>query len=298
MTEQVVRLPSGIEICYESYGNESDPALVLVMGLGCPMGWWTPAFCERLAVEGFRVTRFDNRDTGRSTHVRGTDVTRTTLARAFFGLRTQAPYTLSDMAADVVGLLDGLGAGRGHIVGASLGGAIAQTVAVEHPDRVLSLTSMMSTTGRRTVGWQSPRLVSTLLHATGPDRDGYIAHSTRLAERVASPGYPLDREMVRQRAAMTYDCGWSASGVLRQMLAFLTQPDRTGALGDVTVPTCVVHGLSDPMIHPSGGRATARAVPGSELIMFPGMGHDMPEPLCEPIITAIARTAHRAALLR
>lgn len=287
--------PSGIDVCYESFGDPADPTVLLVMGLGCPMGWWSTEFCDRLVANGFRVVRYDNRDTGRSTHLEDVRISRTQLVSAFVGLRMHAPYSISDLAEDAVGLLDHLDVDRAHLVGASMGGMIVQAMAIEHPGRALSLTSIMSTTGRRTVGWQHPRLLRNLLTAAGPDRDEYVAHSTRMAEAIGSPGYPFEREMVVERARETFDRGWTASGVMRQMLAVLSQPDRTADLARVTVPTCVIHGTSDPMVHPSGGRASARAIPGSELVTIPGMAHDMPGPLLETITDAITRTARRAA---
>ncbi|MGH3423845.1 MAG: alpha/beta fold hydrolase [Nocardioidaceae bacterium] len=298
MAEEIAHLRTGIEICYESFGDHTDPTLLLVMGLGCPMGWWSLGFCDRLVDEGFHVVRFDNRDTGRSTKLRGARVSRRQLAAAFVGRRVRAPYSISDLASDAAGLLDHLGADAAHVAGASMGGMIAQTMAVEHPERVLSLTSIMSTTGRRTVGWQHPRLLANVVGATGSGREAYVAHSIRTAESIRSPGYPFDRQMVAERARETFDRGWSASGVMRQMVAILTQPDRTGDLARVMVPTCVIHGSSDPMVHPSGGRATARAIRGSEFVTIPGMAHDMPDALGETYVEAICRTARRAPSLR
>lgn len=298
MTECNASLPSGIEICYETFGDPADPAVLLVMGLGCPMGWWSVEFCGRLVDNGFFVIRFDNRDTGRSTKVRGSRVTRRQVVATFAGSTRYAAYGISDMAADAFGVLDALDLDRAHVVGVSMGGMIAQTMALTAPDRVLSLTSIMSTTGHRTVGWQNPRLFPVLLAPAEAGHDGYVLRSLGVAKAIGSPGFALDEPMVLQRAEETWERGWSATGVLRQMMAVMTQPDRTRALRALTMPTCVIHGLSDPLVHPSGGRATARSIPGAELITIPGMGHDMPHELQDTFIDAITRTATRASSTR
>ena len=291
--EQFARLESGIELCYETFGSPDDPAVLLIMGLGGPMGWWDSELCTGLADRGFFVIRYDNRDTGRSTKLRQHRVTRGDLLRAFAG-RARPPYTLADMAGDALGLLDHLGIKAAHVAGVSMGGMIAQTLAIEHPDRVLSLTSIMSTTGRRTVGWQHPRLIPTLLGRSGSGREGYLANSQRSWKRIGSPGFPTTAERMLARAEETWDRGWSASGVLRHMMAVLTQPDRTKDLSRVSVPTTVVHGLNDPLVHRSGGRATARAIADAEHLEIAGMGHDLPRQLWPTFIDAIVRTARRA----
>lgn len=291
--EQFARLESGIELCYETFGSSDDPAVLLIMGLGGPMGWWDSELCTDLANHGFFVIRYDNRDTGRSTKLREHRVTRGDLLRAFAG-RAQPPYTLGDMAEDAMGLLDHLGIEAAHVAGVSMGGMIAQTLAIEHPARVLSLTSIMSTTGRRTVGWQHPKLLPTMLGSSGKGREGYLANSQRSWKRIGSPAFPTEAERMLARAEETWDRGWTASGVLRHMMAVLTQPDRTKHLSRVGVPTAVVHGLDDPLVHRSGGRATARAIPDAEHVEIPGMGHDLPRQLWPTIVATIVRTAHRA----
>jgi pimeloyl-ACP methyl ester carboxylesterase len=291
--EQFAHLESGIELCYETFGSPDDPAVLLIMGLGGPMGWWDSELCAGLAEHGFFVIRYDNRDTGRSTKLRQHRVTRGDILKAFAG-RARAPYTLSDMAGDAIGLLDHLGIASAHVAGVSMGGMIAQTLAIEHPDRVLSLTSIMSTTGRRTVGWQHPKLIPTMLGSSGSGRDGYLANSQRSWKRIGSPGFPTTAESMLARAEETWDRGWAASGVLRHMMAVLTQPDRTRDLSRVTVPTAVIHGLNDPLVHRSGGRATARAVRDAEHVEIAGMGHDLPRQLWPTFIDTIVRTARRA----
>lgn len=284
---------SGIELCYQTFGSPEDEPLLLVMGLGGPMNWWDPELCTLLAEAGFFVVRFDNRDTGRSTRIKGR-VTRSQLVQSFLGRGGRVPYTLSDMAMDTVGLMDHLGWSSAHVVGVSMGGMIVQTLAMEHPERVRSLTSIMSTLGKRTVGWQHPSLLPMLIAKRGPGREAYVATSARLWKVIGSPGYPVDEATVRSRAEETFDRGVSASGVMRQMLAILNQPNRGAGLKKLTIPATVVHGDSDKMVHLSGGRATARAVPGAELVVIEGMGHDMPHDLFPTFTDIIRRTADRA----
>jgi pimeloyl-ACP methyl ester carboxylesterase len=284
---------TGIELCYQTFGDPDDDPLLLVMGLGGPMIWWDPALCNLLAQQGFYVIRFDNRDTGRSSRGQGR-VTRPMLVRAFAGRRVRPPYTLDDMADDAFGLLDHLGIEAAHVVGVSMGGMIAQTMACARPQRVRSLTSIMSTLGKRTVGWQDPKLIPILLAPRQKTREAYVDTSERLWKMIGSPGYPEDRESTRERAGDTFDRGLSAAGTLRQMLAILTQPNRSQALHGLRMPALVIHGDSDRMVHVSGGRATAQAIPGAELIVVRGMGHDMPVELFDTIVAGIRRTADRA----
>jgi len=237
--------------------------------------------------------RFDNRDIGRSSKAHGR-VTRASLVRAFAGGRVRAPYTLDDMAADTLGLMDHLGFESAHLVGVSMGGMIAQTMTIAHPSRVRSLTCIMSTTGKRTVGWQHPSLLPTLLTPRN-SRDDYITGSAQVWKIISSPAYPLDQVKGRERAADTYDRGVPRSGVLRQMMAVLKQPNRSVRLRSLHVPALVIHGLADKMVHVSGGRATAAAIPGSELLLIDGMGHDLPPALFETYVAAIRRVADRAS---
>jgi pimeloyl-ACP methyl ester carboxylesterase len=281
-----------VELCYQTFGTPDGEPLLLVMGLGGPMTWWDAELCRQLAGKGFYVVRFDNRDSGRSSRGQGR-VTKTTLVRAFAGRRVRAPYSLVDMADDAFGLLDHLGLESAHVCGVSMGGMIAQTMAIEHPERVRSLTSIMSTTGKRTVGWQHPSLLPNLLgHKAG--REAYIEASVRTWKLIGSPGYPEPVERTRRDAGETYDRGVTASGTLRQMIAILTQPNRSPRLRALTVPALVVHGLADKMVHVSGGRATAAAIPGAELLLIDGMGHDLPPALFETFADGIRRTADRA----
>jgi pimeloyl-ACP methyl ester carboxylesterase len=281
-----------IELCYQTYGDPADEPLLLVMGLGGPMTWWDPALCEMLARRGFYVIRFDNRDCGRSSRAQGR-VTRRMLVQAFAGMPARPPYSLDDMAGDALALLDHLGLESAHVAGVSMGGMIAQCLALREPGRVRSLASIMSTTGRRTVGWQHPVLFRNLL-ASSKGRDGYIRSSVATWRLIGSPAYPGTREKTEKRAAETYDRGVSMAGLTRQMLAIVSTPDRTARLRALQVPTVVVHGLADKMVHVSGGRATASAVPGAELLLIDGMGHDLPAELFETFTDAITRNAARA----
>jgi pimeloyl-ACP methyl ester carboxylesterase len=295
MAEQTVTLDSGITICYETFGKPEDPTILLIMGLGGPMGWWSVAFCEDLAARGFHVVRYDNRDTGRSTQVEPTRRLRPSpVVTTFIGIAKRAEYSLQDMADDAFGLLSALDVEQAHVAGVSMGGMIAQTMAISRPERVLSLASIMSTTGRRTVGWQDPRLFPLLLGRAMLDRDGYIARSAVTVAAIGSPAYPADPEANRRRAEETFDRGWFPAGAARQMLAVISQPDRTPQLRQLDVPTVVVHGLADRMVHVSGGRATAEAIPGAELVLIPGMGHDLPPELDDTINDAIERNIRRA----
>jgi pimeloyl-ACP methyl ester carboxylesterase len=287
----------GIELCYQTFGDPDDEPLLLVMGLGGPMNWWDPQLCRLLAARGFYVIRYDNRDTGRSSRAPGA-VRRSTLVRAFAGARVRAPYGMDDLAGDAFALLDHLGIGSAHVVGVSMGGMIVQTMAIEQPGRVRSMTSIMSTTGKRTVGWQHPSLLAPMMANRTPGRDAYVRGSATMWRLIGSPAYPQTTQAVESRAAETFDRGVSTSGVMRQMLAVLTQPNRSHRLHGVRVPTLVIHGMADKMVHVSGGRATAAAIPGAELLLVDGMGHDLPPALFDTFAGAIRSTADRATSAR
>jgi pimeloyl-ACP methyl ester carboxylesterase len=284
---------NGVDLCYQTFGDPDSDPLLLVMGLGGPMTWWDAAFCRLLAKRGFFVIRYDNRDTGRSTKV-PSRVSRAMLVRAFAGQSVRAPYSMRDLAQDACSLLDHLGLDAAHLVGVSMGGMIAQTVAIEHPRRALSLTSISSTTGKRSVGWQHPRLLPALISRRGRGRSAYARGSLAIWTMIGSPAFPFDKDEVLARAEETFDRGWSASGVLRQMIAVLTQENRGPRLRALRIPALVVHGTADRMVHPSGGRATAAAIPGAELLLVDGLGHDLPPDLYDTFVGAIRRTADRA----
>jgi len=283
----------GVELCYQTFGDPDGEPVLLVMGLGGPMTWWDPDFCRLLAERGNYVIRYDNRDTGRSTRIKER-VRRPALVRAFAGRAGRPPYTLADMAGDGFGLLDHLGLEAAHVVGISMGGMIAQTMAIAEPERVRSLTSIMSTTGKRSVGWQHPRLLPMLIASRGAGRDAYAAGSARMWAVIGSPAFPQVHDEVIARAHETFDRGVSASGVMRQMLAILHEGDRGPRLRSLRMPALVIHGAADRMVHVSGGRATARALPGAELLVVDGMGHDLPADLYPTFVDAIDRTIRRA----
>lgn len=298
--ELFARVSTGIQVCYQTYGDPSDEPLVLVMGLSAQMTWWPDAMCRQLAGSGFYVIRLDNRDAGRSESFPGGTgrpnprISRGDLVRAAVGAPGRPPYRLSDMADDVIGLLDHLDIRRAHLVGASMGGMIVQTLALEHPERVRSLVSIMSTTGNRFVGWQSPLLLPRLLGAGANTRDEYVQRTIETAAMIGSPAYPATRESLVSRAEETWDRGMNNIGVLRQMLAILRQSDRSRALRRLEVPVGVIHGTADRMVHYSGGRATASAVRGAELDLIQGMGHDLPTALHGRFVALIRRVADRA----
>lgn len=270
--------PAGIDIAYQRIGNEEAPAVLLIMGIAAQSIHWPEAFCRGLAEGGLQVVRFDNRDSGLSTHM--TNAPTPDLPAALRGDFSSVSYTLSDMAADAVGLLDALGLRTAHVVGASMGGAIAQTMAIEHPERVRSLTSMMSTTGNGTVGQARPEVLRELFG--GPratTRDQVIQQMVRASRVTGSPGYPADEEEVGARAGQAFDRCYDPVGVVRQAVASVASGDRTERLRCLAVPTLVIHGLADRMCDVSGGRATAEAVPGAELVLIEGMGHNLPPAL-------------------
>jgi pimeloyl-ACP methyl ester carboxylesterase len=284
----------GIELCYQTFGDPADEPVLLVMGLGGPMTWWDPELCRMIAARGRYVIRYDNRDTGRSTKLKDHRAARTALVRAFAGQSVKPPYTLGDMADDGFGLLDHLGLDAAHVVGVSMGGMIVQVMAIARPERVRSLTSIMSTTGKRSVGWQHPRLLPMLVAPRGSGREAYAATSARMSELIGSPAFPVPRDEALARAGETFDRGFSASGVLRQMQAIMAEPNRGPRLRGLRIPATVVHGANDRMVHVSGGRATARAIPGAELLIVEGMGHDLPRELYPIFTDAIDRTVARA----
>jgi pimeloyl-ACP methyl ester carboxylesterase len=283
---------NGIEIVYETIGDPSDPPLLLVMGLGMQLIHWDRNLCEQLAERGFHVIRFDNRDAGLSTKI---DAPVPDIRRAMVGLHVDAPYLLDDMADDAFGLLDHLGIEAAHVVGVSMGGMIAQAMAIARPERVLSLTSIMSTTGERRVGRPKLRVWAVLLRQAPHDREGFIDHFVRVFKMIGSKRYPLDEPRVRELAAATYDRNHDRAGTARQLAAILASGDRTPRLRSLKLPTTVIHGRDDPLVPFRGGKATARAIPGARLIEIPGMGHDLPEQVWPLMIDAVEETAARAA---
>jgi pimeloyl-ACP methyl ester carboxylesterase len=291
----VPRVPAnGIELEYESFGRASDPALLLVMGLGAQMVLWDDELCEQLAQRRFRVIRFDNRDVGGSTRLAALGVPNALAAMLAAATRqlVQPPYTLQDMALDAVGLLDALGIGAAHVVGASMGGMIGQILALEHPERVLSLTSIMSTTGDPALPAAAPDVVSLFFRPIATEREAYIAQSLEVARAIGG-ALPLDEVRARRRAERVFARGVSQDGSLRQFVAMLAAPNRRPALAALRAPTLVIHGDADPLSHLACGRDTAAAIPGAELLILPGMGHDLPPSVWPAVIDAIAKNAQR-----
>ena len=280
-----------LELCYEEFGDPSDPALLLVMGLAMQMLGWHEDLCEELAGRGFHVIRYDNRDVGRSTSMPGRPPTTWELIRRD---KRAATYALADMAADGVGLLDHLDIARAHVVGASMGGMIAQTLAARHADRVRSLASIMSNTGSLWSGQPRLATMSMLLSAVPTEREAYIARVEKVFTMIGSPGFPPDAAELRERAALAYERGVNPAGSGRQLAAIIASGDRSPGLRTIAAPTLVIHGAADRLVAPSGGRATARAIPGARLMTIEGMGHDLPRAVWPRIVEAIAENAARA----
>jgi pimeloyl-ACP methyl ester carboxylesterase len=280
-----------VELVYETIGDPADEPLLLVMGLGMQLIHWDRELCELLAERGFHVIRFDNRDAGLSTQI---DAPVPNVMRLMAGLPAPVPYRLDDMAADAFGLLDHLEIERAHVAGTSMGGMIAQTMAIRRPERVLSLASMLSTTGDRRVGTPKLRVWSLLMRRAPNDRTEYITYFSRIFRLIGSPAYPADTERIHQLAGATYDRAHHRAGPARQLAAILASGSRTAGLRRLDVPTVVIHGRSDPLVPLRAGVATAKAIPNAELITIPGMGHDMPKELWPTFVDAIARNAARA----
>jgi pimeloyl-ACP methyl ester carboxylesterase len=280
---------NGIEIFYEERGAPHDPAILLIMGLGAQMTVWPGEFIDDLVSRGNRVVWFDNRDVGLSTKFH--DVCPNAddqIAALFFGGEVNPPYGLADMASDAVGLLDHLGIEAAHIVGASMGGMIVQTMAIEHPDRLLSLTSIMSTVGDQAYGAPTAEAIQVLLTPPMPTREGAIARSADF--KVWASRRYFDAGLTAEMAGRSFDRSFYPEGALRQLAAIYASGDRSERLADVAAPTLVIHGLDDTLITPSGGRRTAELVPGAHLLELADMGHDLPGPLW-PLITG-AIVAH------
>jgi pimeloyl-ACP methyl ester carboxylesterase len=291
MAERIAPV-NGIEIAYEEFGTTADPTMLLIMGLGVQMLGWDEELCRMLAARGLRVVRFDNRDVGRSTSIEGGPPPDVIAAAG--GDFASASYTLDEMADDCVGLLEHLEVDAAHVVGASQGGMIAQAMAIRHPARVLSLASIMSTTGARGVGQPHPEAIPTLLTRPPADRAGFAEFAVRTWRVIGSPGFEADEEALRAQARASYDRGLNPEGTGRQMVAILASGDRTEALRRLDVPALVIHGTSDILVDVSGGKATAAAIPEARLELIEGMGHDLPRPLWPRLVDLIVDNAQRA----
>jgi pimeloyl-ACP methyl ester carboxylesterase len=290
MAESFARV-GDLDICYETFGDARDPAMLLIMGLGTQMVAYHDDFCAQLAARGFFVIRHDNRDIGRSTHIDDAPVP------SLLGLLRRdrrAAYTLADMAGDSVGVLDALGIEKAHVVGTSMGGMIAQTVAIRHPERTRSLVSIMSNTGGFWNGQPALTMYAVLLKPSPRDRERFIDHAVEMFTKIGGSGYSPDVEDVRAIATLSYDRGHDARGSQRQLAAIVADRDRAPALRELKIPATVIHGAEDKLVRPSGGRATARAIPGARLVEIDGMGHGLPRGAWPLIIDAIVDTAARA----
>jgi pimeloyl-ACP methyl ester carboxylesterase len=281
---------NGIEIAYQTFGERSATPVVLISGLGTQMLIWPEEFCRQLADAGHFVVRFDNRDIGLSTHLAELAVPglRDIVARR------SSPYGIDDMAGDVAGLLDALGLEAVHLIGVSMGGFIAQTLALAHPKRVRSLTLIMTSTGSRKVGRSNWRVLRTVLRRRADGRAAAIDGSVDTFRVIGSPGYAFDEPLIRDLATRSYDRAHDPAGQRRQLAAVATQHDRTAELQDLDVPTLVIHGLSDPVINYSGGLALARAIPHSRFMGFAGMGHDLPRQLWSEVLAGLTAQIARA----
>ncbi len=292
LSDERLARANGVELAYQEVGDPDAEPLVLVMGLAAQMLGWDEDFCALLAERGFRVVRFDNRDIGHSTLLKEAGMP--SRYDMFSGRRSTAAYTLEDMADDTFGLMDALEMGSAHVVGASMGGMIGQTMAIRNPERVRSLVSMMSTTGNRRIGQPSVKAWGVLLGKYPKSRDEYLARVRRTLKVLGSPAYPMDAERVTKLAGEMYDRGHNTAGIVRQVHAIAASGDRTAQLRKLTVPTTVLHGAADPLARPVAGRATAAAIPGARLRIFEGMGHDLPEELWPDFVEEIAANAARA----
>jgi pimeloyl-ACP methyl ester carboxylesterase len=288
---------NGIDICYESFGDPAAEPLVLIMGLGAQMVIWDDAFCEQLAARGFRVIRFDNRDIGQSSKLHGGKrLTPFELFKLrFFHIPVSAPYKLLDMAKDTIGLMDALDIKSAHLVGASMGGMIAQEIALSFPHRVSSLTSIMSTTGNPRIPPPKREAVMMLMAPPPTTKEEYIQRFARTWKVLRAGSFPEDEALDLARAERTFARGLNPPGVTRQLRAVLASGSRKPRLHAVTAPTLVIHGTADPLVHPDGGRDTAASIPNAKLLMIEGMGHATPIRMWPQIIDAISAHAHGAS---
>jgi pimeloyl-ACP methyl ester carboxylesterase len=274
-----------VEIAYDTFGNPSSPPMLLIMGLGAQMIRWDEAFCKALAAQGHWVIRFDNRDVGLSTKFDQAGIP--DIMSLIMGKKADVPYKLKDMAADAVGLLDVLGIKSADVVGVSLGGMIAQTMAIHYPKRVRTLTSIMSSTGNPSLPQTRPEAAEVLLAPAASNRNDYLANELKAAKVLHGPKYPLNEDYVRKYSERSYDRCYHPQGFPRQLGAILASGSRNEALAKVKTPTLVIHGTADPLIPVEGGKDTAKSIPGAKLLIIEGMGHSIPVEVAPQIIRAI-----------
>ncbi len=292
MPEQLCDVGRGINLCYETFGDPSDPTALLIMGLSMQMVAWHEDFCRELAGRGLHVVRFDNRDVGHSTHLRAPVPT---IPQLLMRSKRAASYTLADMAEDAAGLLSRLELAPAHVIGVSMGGMIAQTLAARHPQKVRSLVSIMSNTGSRLSGQPALKSYPSFLARPPVGRDAFVAYAEHLFTAFGSRAFERDPGEIRALAEASFDRDHDPAGPSRQLAAIIASGNRTPELHTIAAPTLVVHGTADPLVAYSGGRATARAIPGAKLMSIAGMGHDLPPALWPRLIDAIAEHARRAS---
>jgi pimeloyl-ACP methyl ester carboxylesterase len=290
---------NGLTLTYDTFGSEEAPPLLLIMGLGGQLIAWPADLCQQLALSGYWVIRFDNRDIGRSTKFDAAAMPNfpRLLLRFILRLPLKVPYLLKDMAADTVGLLDALGIERAHVVGASMGGMIVQELLIHHRERLKTAVSIMSTTGDRKLPWPSREVMTLLRTPPAKERAAYIEQSVRSWHVLAGNHFPFHAERVREQAGQAYDRGLNPAGTARQMAAILASGSRQDALRSVTTPTLVIHGDADPLVPVAGGQATAKAIPNANLLIIPGMGHSLPIETWPQVVEAIAEHAVDAAAM-
>ena len=282
---------NGIQIEYDTFGDRSRRPLLLVMGLGAQMIAWRSEFCEQLADAGHFVVRFDNRDVGLSSKLdaAGRPDIATVMTQLAAGKAIRAPYSLDDMADDAFGLLDCLDLQRAHVCGASMGGMIVQAMAIKRPERIASLTSIMSSTGNRELPPSKPEAAAALLSPAGTDRDSVVERSVRVAGIIGSPAYPGDPEEIKKRALEAFERAFYPVGFARQMVAAASHGNRKPALQNLNIPALVIHGGADPLVTVEGGIDTHEALRGSKLMVIDGMGHDLPRQVWPQIVTGITQ---------
>ena len=290
MAAMPIAQANGIEICFDTLGDPADPTVLLVMGLGSQMVHWDPELCRAIAGRGFHVVRFDNRDTGESARIDEPVDILAVLGTQGSEEKPPVPYQLSDMAADAVGLLDHVGIDRAHIFGVSMGGMIVQTIAIDHPERVRSLTSVMSTTGDPGVGTPTGEAMAALMSPPPQTREAYQDAAVFHAGVWGSPGL-YDVERLRRTAGQAWDRGYNPMGTARQLAAIFASGSRSAGLADLDIPTLVIHGTADTLVQPSGGERTAEVIPDAKLLVIEGMGHDLAPPLWPRLVDALVAHA-------
>jgi pimeloyl-ACP methyl ester carboxylesterase len=290
---------NGIQIEYDTFGDRSFPALLLIAGNGAQMIFWDVEFCELLAKKGYFVIRFDNRDAGLSTKFEEAGIPDfpAAIKAAMEGKPVESAYSLDDMADDAVGLLDALGIEKAHICGASMGGMIAQVISYRHPKHVLSLTSIMSTTGNPDLPQGKPDAIAAVVAPAPEEREAYVEHNVNIWRRIWSPGFPFEEKRARTFLEKSYDRSYYPRGMARQNTAILASGDRRPLLSSIKIPTLVIHGADDPLIPVEGGKDTARVIPGASLLIIHGMGHDMPKGVWAEIVDAISDHTGQANVL-